>query len=117
MATPLIAALAQKAEQLLVPVAQAGPDPITAAELADMLTAEGERPVPARQMGKVLVELRDRVGTRSWTPFLTAFVVNAETGEPGDGYYVTGLGDAAAVRAKTHERLANGIYEPAPQRA
>ena len=56
---------------------------------------------------------QDRVKTRSWTPFLTAFVVNPETGEPGEGYFVTGVGDAAAVRAKTHERLASGIYEPA----
>lgn len=113
MASRTIPDLAREAEQLLVPIAQAGADPITYGELADMLTPEGERPVPARQMGKVLVELRERTRTRSWTPFLTAFVVNAETGEPGEGYFVTGVGDAAAVREKTHQRLVSGIYEPA----
>lgn len=103
--------LARAAEQILVAIAKETPEPITYGDLADRLTGEGERPIPARQMGKVLVEMRDRRGTWSWTPFLTAWVVNGETGEPGEGYFVTGLGDAAAVRAKTHERLVNGIYD------
>lgn len=103
--------LARQTEQILVAIARETVDPITYGELAERLRGEGERLVPARQLGKVLVEMRDRQATRSWTPFLTAWVVNAETGDPGEGYFVTGLGDAAAVRAKTHERLVNGIYD------
>jgi hypothetical protein len=103
--------LARQTEQILVAIACETVDPITYGELAERLRGEGERLIPARQLGKVLVEMRDRRATRSWTPFLTAWVVNAETGDPGEGYFVTGLGDAAAVRAKTHERLVNGIYD------
>ena len=110
-ATAAVTLLARKAEQILVSLAQASADPITYGELAERLRGEGERTVPARQIGKALIEMRDRRGTWSWTPLLTAWVVDAETGEPGDGYFVTGLGDAAAVRAKTHERLVSGIYE------
>lgn len=109
--TETVANLARQAEQILVAIAQETADPITYAELAQRLTPEGGRAVPARQIGKALVEMRDGRGSRSWTPFLTAWVVNADSGEPGEGYFVTGVGDAAAVRAKTHERLVGGIYE------
>ena len=108
--------LANKAEQILVAVARESAEPITSADLAARLTGEDERPVPARQMGKVLSEMRERRGTWSWTPFLTAWVVDAETGEPAESYFVTGLGDAAAIRAKTHERLVNGVYDVSPPR-
>lgn len=111
VATTTVPTLARQAEQILVAIAKETVEPITYAELADRLTPEGERAVPTRQLGKVLVEMRDRRGTWSWTPFLTAWVVNADTREPNEGYFVTGVGDAAAIRAKTHERLVNGIYE------
>ncbi|KRB77990.1 hypothetical protein ASE01_07385 [Nocardioides sp. Root190] len=111
MPTDTVPNLARQAEQILVAIARESVDPITYGELAERLTPEGQRAVPARQIGKVIVEMRDRRGTWSWTPFLTAWVVNADTGEPGEGYFVNGVGDAAAVRAKTHERLVGGIYE------
>jgi len=42
---------------------------------------------------------------------LTAFVVSAETGEPGVGYFVPELADAAAVRRQTHQRVVSGVYD------
>lgn len=114
MATTTVPLLARQAEQILVAIARETVEPITYAELADRLTPEGERAVPARQLGKVLVEMRDKRGTWSWTPFLTAWVVNADTGQPNEDFFVTGVGDAAAVRAKTHERIVGGIYDAGP---
>lgn len=56
----------------------------------------------------MLTFLRDKGGT--WSPRLTAFVVSAETGEPGVGYFVPELADAAAIREQTHRRVVNGVY-------
>lgn len=103
--------LASEAETVLVEVARAGTDPATYGWLASRLTGSREVPLPARLMGAVLIELRNGRGSRSWAPNLTAFVVNAESNEPGEGYYVTGLGDATQVRDATHRRLAQGVYD------
>lgn len=101
--------LARRAELALVPVAVAGPDPVTQAWLAEQLVQPGERAISARTMMQALTHLRDRPGRWSWSPRLTAFVVG-ETGEPGVDYTVPGLDDAAAVREQTHRRLAAGVY-------
>jgi hypothetical protein len=34
-----------------------------------------------------------------------------ETGEPGVGYFVPELADAAAIRAQTHRRVVSGVYD------
>ncbi|MBM9459496.1 hypothetical protein JK386_06245 [Nocardioides sp. zg-536] len=109
--TPAVQLLARKAEQILVDVARESAEPITYGELAERLKADGARTVPARQVAKALAALREHRGTWSWTPFLTAWVVDPETGEPNEEYFVTGVGDAAAVRAKTHQRITAGIYD------
>ncbi|MDT9592635.1 hypothetical protein RDV89_06135 [Nocardioides zeae] len=102
--------LARRAEQQLAPVAVAGADPVTNAWLAEHVTAADEKVPTARVMGQVLTHLRDRPGSWSWSPRLTAFVVDAESGEPMIAYAVPGLDDAAAVREQTHRRLATGVY-------
>jgi hypothetical protein len=66
--------------------------------------------LPALLMGQVLTYLRDHGGSWSWSPRLTAFVVSAETGEPGVGYFVPELADAAAIREQTHKRVVSGVY-------
>ena len=109
--TPAVQLLARKAEQVLVDLARDGVEPITYGDLAVRLAPESGRTVPARQVAKAIDALRDHRGTWSWTPFLTAWVVDAETGVPNEDYYVTGVGDAAAVRAKTHQRIASGVYD------
>lgn len=103
--------LAHRAERALVPVVRAGADPVTYGWLAGRITEPGEPPLPARLMGQVLTHLRDQGGTWSWSPRLTAFVVSAETNEPGVGYFVPELADAAAIREQTHQRVASGIYD------
>lgn len=102
--------LAHRAERALVPVVRAGADPVTYGWLAERLTEPGEAPLPARLMGQVLTHLRDKGGSWSWSSRLTAFVVSAESGEPGVGYFVPELADAAAIRQQTHQRVASGIY-------
>lgn len=94
-----------------MPVVRAGADPVTYGWLAERITEPGEPPLPARLMGQVLTHLRDRGGSWSWSSRLTAFVVSAETGEPGVGYFVPELADAAAVRQQTHQRVVSGVYD------
>lgn len=92
-------------------VVRAGPEPVSYGWLAERITEPGESPVPARLIGQVLTYLRDQGGSWSWSPRLTAFVVSAETGEPGVGYFVPELADAAAIRAQTHQRVVSGVYD------
>jgi hypothetical protein len=103
--------LAARAEQVLLPVVRAGSDPVSYGWLAERITEPGEAPLPPRLMGQVLTHLRDQGGTWSWSPRLTAFVVSAETGEPGVGYFVPELADAAAIREQTHRRVVAGVYD------
>lgn len=103
--------LAQRAERALVPVVRAGSAPVTYGWLAEQITEPGEQALPALLMGQVLTHLRDKGGSWSWSPRLTAFVVSSESGEPGVGYYVPELADAAAIREQTHQRVASGVYD------
>lgn len=100
-----------RAEKALVAVVRAGAEPVHYGWLAEEITGPGEAPVPARLVGQVLTYLRDQGGTWSWSPRLTAFVVSRETGEPGVGYFVPELADAAAIRAQTHQRVISGVYD------
>lgn len=103
--------LAARAERVLVQVVRSGADPVSYGWLAERITGPDEPPLPARLMGQVLTYLRDQGGTWSWSPRLTAFVVSAETGEPGVGYFVPELADAAAIREQTHQRIVSGVYD------
>jgi hypothetical protein len=106
-----IPVLAHRAEVALLPVVREGADPVSYGWLAEKITQPGEPVLPARLMGQVLTYLQDQGGSWSWSPRLTAFVVSAETGEPGVGYFVPELADAATIREQTHQRVVSGVYD------
>lgn len=101
--------LAHRTERVLVDLALAGSEPIHFAALAETIAQDGEGRVTAPSLTRALGSVRDR-GSRSWSAKLTAFVVDAATGEPGPAYAPSGQDDAATVRASTHRRLADGIW-------
>ncbi|MDF9715178.1 hypothetical protein INN71_06530 [Nocardioides sp. ChNu-153] len=99
--------LAERAESYLVSRARETTEPVTSGELARALVREGEPQVMQRSVGPVLQHVA-AYGSVSWSRNLVAWVVDEKTGEPSE--HVSGLGDAAEVRATTHRRLSTGVW-------